>query len=204
MTVQVLALRRAPHLDWGTAGAVTTRQSFSDRPTLHDDLRSALYHCYHMFILLSTPHGSTSHYSLRLALCRALHLDWGDRRSIVSRFYKVFDFFVISYSLVIHEVALSSQSYANVKQATGTNKRICNKAPRAECAYIINGTAPRAYCLQKRASSANSVYKTKGTKCQDVQTKRQNINCLGHMVLRTTLNCSSRLLNGRLVNNLHI
>ena len=48
-------------------------------------------------------------------------------------------------SLMIHEVALSSQSYANIKHAIGTNKRICNRAPRAKCAYIINGgTAPRA------------------------------------------------------------
>ena len=48
-----------------------------------------------LFILLSTPHGFTSHYSLRLALCRALHLDWGDGRSIVSKFCKVFDFLLL-------------------------------------------------------------------------------------------------------------
>ena len=56
---------------------------------------------YHMFIILLNSHGSTSHCNLRLALCRALHLDWGDRRNIISRFYKAFFFNFVLLSLFL-------------------------------------------------------------------------------------------------------
>ena len=92
-----------------------------------------------LYIALQSKTSSLSSTTLRLG---------GWTEYIVSRFYKVFWFFdIISFSPILHVVALSSQGYESIKKSI---QQVCNKAPRAECAYKINNKAPRAYCLQKR------------------------------------------------------